>query len=589
MKFFILTIYTHHSELGIRNSELMNITIIGLGLLGGSFGLAIRQAQAANRVIGIDLNQEIIDRACERGAIDEGHLDSVEAVREADLVVLAMPVRTIIDTVSALADCLSEKTILFDLGSTKAAISRKIAALPIAVRYIGGHPMAGTEQAGIDAAAAGLFSGAPFALVPPAPVDDEAVELLSCLIRAIGAYPIIIPADRHDQIVAMTSHLPYLLSAALVQTAEKTAQTEHRLWDFVAGGFRDTSRVAASNVRVMTDICLTNQKPILKGIEQTQQALAQMAVWIKEGDQQALEAALTQSKATRTRVFGERGTTLATKKVSFQGERGAFSEIAALEYFGDAAEPIPQPWFDDAFKAVELGHCDYGILPIENSLAGSIHINYDLMLQHNLHIVGEIKLRIVHNLLVTPGVSKTEILQVQSHPKALEQCVEFFRDNPELKSETVYDTGGAAKMLSESGARDIGVIASTRAAEHYGLEILESGVEDNPQNYTRFLVLAPEPAEPEGDRIKTTIVFSVPHESGTLFKVMSAFALRDISINKIESRPLIGSPWEYFFYLDFEGKANSLQNSRALNHLQEITTYYKLLGSYEEGRTVDRG
>ncbi|MDP6053578.1 MAG: prephenate dehydrogenase/arogenate dehydrogenase family protein, partial [Candidatus Latescibacteria bacterium] len=144
----------------------MNITIIGLGLLGGSFGLAIRQAQAANRVIGIDLNQEIIDRACERGAIDEGHLDSVEAVREADLVVLAMPVRTIIDTVSALADCLSEKTILFDLGSTKAAISRKIAALPIAVRYIGGHPMAGTEQAGIDAAAAGMFSGAPFALVP---------------------------------------------------------------------------------------------------------------------------------------------------------------------------------------------------------------------------------------------------------------------------------------------------------------------------------------------------------------------------------------------------------------------------------------
>ena len=567
----------------------MNITIIGLGLLGGSFGLAVRQAQAADRVIGIDLTQQIIDRACERGAIDEGGLDALHAVKEADLVVLAMPVRTIIETVSAIADHLSYKTILFDLGSTKAAISHKIAALPVSVRYIGGHPMAGTEHAGIDAATSGLFSGASFALVPPVPVDDEAVETLSRLIRAIGAHPVIIPADRHDEIVAVTSHLPYLLSSALVQTAEETAHTEHRLWDFVAGGFRDTSRVAASNVRVMTDICLTNQEPILRGIERTQQALGKLAEWINEGNQQALEAALTQSKVTRTRVFGERGTTLTTEKISFQGERGAFSEIAALEYFGDTAEPVPQLWFDDAFKAVEQGHCDYGMLPIENSLAGSIHVNYDLLLQHNLHIVGEIKLRIVHNLLVTPGVSKADIKNVQSHPKALEQCVNFFRNNPDLKAETVYDTGGAAKMLSESGVRDIGVIASSRAAAHYGLEIIEVGIEDNPKNYTRFLVLAPEPREPDGDRVKTTIVFSVPHEPGMLFTAMSVFALRDISINKIESRPLIGSPWEYFFYLDFEGKASSLPCSRALNHLQEITTYYKLLGTYEEGRTVDRG
>ena len=279
-------------------------------------------------------------------------------------------------------------------------------------------------------------------------------------------------------------------------------------------------------------------------------------------------------------------------RTGFQGELGAFSEMAVLEYFGDAAEAVPHGWFDDVFRAVEQGRCDYGMLPIENTLAGSIHVNYDLMQEHDLQIVGEIVLRIVHNLMAKPGVRREELRRVQSHPKALEQCVRFFREHPSLKPETVYDTGGAAKMLSEGEARDVGVIASTRAAERYGLEILENGIEDNPQNYTRFLVLAREarPAEPsEGERLKTSIVFSVPHEPGMLFKAMSVFALRDISINKIESRPLVGSPWEYLFYLDFEGHAESLLCSRALNHLREIAADFRLLGSYAEGRIVDRG
>ena len=275
-------------------------------------------------------------------------------------------------------------------------------------------------------------------------------------------------------------------------------------------------------------------------------------------------------------------------RTGFQGELGAFSEMAVQAYFGDAAEPVPHGWFDDVFRAVDEGRCDYGMLPIENTLAGSIHVNYDLMQEHDQQIVGEIVLRIVHNLMAKPGVRPEEIRRVQSHPKALEQCVRFFREHPSLKPETVYDTGGAAKMLGEGEARDIGVIASTRAAERYGLEILEHGIEDNVQNYTRFLVLGREPEPPVGERLKTSIVFSMPHEPGTLFKAMSVFALRDISINKIESRPLVGSPWEYLFYLDFEGHADSLLCKRALNHLQEIATNFKLLGSYAEGSIVDR-
>ena len=276
-------------------------------------------------------------------------------------------------------------------------------------------------------------------------------------------------------------------------------------------------------------------------------------------------------------------------RTGFQGEPGAFSEMAVLAYFGDAAEPVPHGWFDDVFRAVDEGRCDYGMLPIENTLAGSIHVNYDLMQEHDLQIVGEIVLRIVHNLMAKPGVRLEEIRLVRSHYKALEQCVRFFREHPSLKPETVYDTGGAAKMLGEGEVRDVGVIAGARAAERYGLEILKRGIEDNVQNYTRFLVLGREPEPPAGERLKTSIVFSVPHEPGMLFKAMSVFALRDISINKIESRPLVGSPWEYLFYLDFEGHAESLPCSRALNHLREIATNFKVLGSYPEGDIVDRG
>lgn len=562
------------------------IVIVGLGLLGGSFGLAVRQTQAVREVTGVDVSLDILERARERGAIDRGTLDLEEAMAQTDLAVLAMPIRAIIERLPRVAQALPEGAILFDLGSTKEEIRRAAAALPRHIRYVGGHPMAGAEHAGIDAATATLFSGATFALTPPEPPDDRAIELLDALIRRIGAHPTMIPSERHDRIVAMTSHLPYLLSAALVKTAGDAAHEDHRLWDFAASGFRDTSRVAASNVRVMTDICLTNRAPILDGIARVRHTLDQLARWIENGDEDRLSKTLEQVKQIRDRAFGERRTGLSTIKVGFQGERGAFSEIAALEYFGDAAEPVPQPTFEDTFNAVEQGHCRYGMLPIENSLAGSIHVNYDLLLQHNLSIVGEIKLRIVHNLLVNPGVTLDDIRQVHSHPKALEQCVAFFRRYPDLKPESVYDTAGAARMLKESGARDTGVIASTRAASHYGLEILKKGIEDNAQNYTRFLVLASQSEAPKTDRVKTTVVFSVPNVPGSLFKAMSVFALRDLNICKIESRPLIGTPWDYFFYLDFHGKADSLPCSRALNHLQEITTYFKLLGSYDEGRTV---
>ncbi|NPA06195.1 MAG: prephenate dehydratase [Chloroflexi bacterium] len=270
-----------------------------------------------------------------------------------------------------------------------------------------------------------------------------------------------------------------------------------------------------------------------------------------------------------------------TPLVAFQGEPGAYSEAAAQEFFGPEVRTLPRRRFEDVFEAVVQGQADYGMIPIENSLAGSVHRNYDLLQRYPVHIVGEYPFRVRHYLMALPGVRLEQLRYVYSHPQALAQCD---RNLQALGLEPVAaaDTAGSARWLKESGRRDAGVIASRRAAEVYGLEILREGMEDNPANYTRFLVIATEPYQgddaPHG--FKTSIVFTLPHKPGSLFKALSVFALRDIDLTKIESRPLPGRPWEYLFYVDFLGHANQPPGERALSHLREIAPYLRVLGTY---------
>ena len=265
-------------------------------------------------------------------------------------------------------------------------------------------------------------------------------------------------------------------------------------------------------------------------------------------------------------------------KVSFQGEPGAYSEQAVFNYYGKEVETVPCESFDVMFDSVISGKSDAALAPIENSLAGSIHQNYDLLLRHDLHIVGEYFLRVQHCLIANPGVKMEHIKKAISHPQALGQCAAYLRGKG-IRSETVYDTAGSVKMLKESGARDVAAIASKRAAELYGMQILEEGIEDNQENYTRFLAVQRESVVAEKDA-KTTIVFTLKNVPGSLFKAMSVFALRDIDLAKIESRPLQGSPWEYLFYIDLIGSVHDETVQRALDHLNEYATMLRVLGSY---------
>ena len=270
-------------------------------------------------------------------------------------------------------------------------------------------------------------------------------------------------------------------------------------------------------------------------------------------------------------------------RVAYQGERGAFSESAARRLVGEAAT-MPFASFEEMFDAVRGGAADCCIAPIENSLAGSIHRNYDLLLASRLTIGGETHLRIVHNLIAPRNVPLTSIRRVYSHPVALAQCTRFLRANPGMEAVPVHDTAGGVREVMERDRDDEAGIASAEAAGIYGGHIVSQGVEDHAQNYTRFLLLTPRDQRVEireaTRRWKTSLVFRVANKPGSLYRALGAFAMFDLDLAKIESRPIEGRPWEYAFYVDVIGRETDASVSRALANLQHMAEMVRILGSY---------
>lgn len=273
----------------------------------------------------------------------------------------------------------------------------------------------------------------------------------------------------------------------------------------------------------------------------------------------------------------------ANLKVAFQGARGAFSEQACRQLLGDDVELAPLERFVDIFEALAAGEVDRVVVPVENTLAGSVHENYDHLLNFKLPILAETRVRIVHNLIGRPEAEFEKITRAISHPVALGQCLTFFKQNRGIRAESHYDTGGSVKTIMEGDDPTVAAIASSAAAALYGAKILRPAIEDNHENFTRFFLLAreaPEAPPANGDQLKSSIAFITRNEPGALFKCIAAFALRDITLTKIESRPLKGRPWEYMFYLDFLGDLRDPHCRNAMGHLAEMTELLAVLGCY---------
>jgi prephenate dehydratase len=269
----------------------------------------------------------------------------------------------------------------------------------------------------------------------------------------------------------------------------------------------------------------------------------------------------------------------AGSRVAFQGEPGAFSHQAVHKIFGAGIDPVPCLVFDDVFEAVARKRAHFAVVPIENTLAGSIHQNFDLLARHPLDVVAETSLRVEHNLITHPGTTLRQIRQIYSHPSAMEQCKRMLRRLRSVEKISFYDTAGSVKFIRDRGISRAAAIASENAARIYGMKIVRRRIEDDPENYTRFLALARRGRFPRGGN-KTSIVFGLVDEPGVLFKALSVFALRNIDLTKIESRPIRGKPFEYIFYLDLRSDIRSRECVNALRHLRELAPYFKVLGSY---------
>jgi prephenate dehydratase len=270
-------------------------------------------------------------------------------------------------------------------------------------------------------------------------------------------------------------------------------------------------------------------------------------------------------------------------RIAFQGERGAFSEEAAVKLLGEDIQLVPRPTFEALYASIRDGLADFLLAPIENSLAGSVHRSYDLLIASGLHIHAEVVIPIVHNLIGTPGAKFERITQVLSHPVALAQCEQFFASHPSIKRVAADDTAGSVRDVMQAGDPARAAIASGRAAAVYGGTILQEHLEDHPENYTRFLLLAPSADVPE-NADKLSLVLHLAHKPGSLCRALDAFARRDLNLLKIESRPIAGTPWSYCFYLDLQASLKDPNTLAALEELRQFTDSVKILGCYPQAK-----
>ncbi len=399
------------------------------------------------------------------------------------------------------------------------------------------------------------------------------------VVKKLSHLPVIVDPSHATGIRAKV--LPMALAAVAAGSdglvVEVHPDPEHALSDGPQSLFPEQFEKLMRDIEVLAPVL---DKEVERPLERWEPAMRGGADAVPvSGKQAGSSAELTAGVSS---VGRRKGQPAETVTVAFQGERGAYSENALLRYFS-RTEPLSLPCesFGDVFKEVLVQRVRYGIIPLENSLAGSIHENYDLLLQYpDIKIIGEQKIRIEHHLLGVPGAEFADIRKVISHPQGLAQCSDFLHRHPGWQQAPFYDTAGAVAYIAEQKDPSIAAIAGEKAAEVYGMQVLKQGIETNPRNYTRFVVIArvehPEPPSPT----KASLVFSLRNKPGALFLVLKLLAERNLNMTKLESRPILGKPWEYMFYVDVEIPQESRLFYKTTEELGNEAASFRILGVY---------
>jgi prephenate dehydratase/prephenate dehydrogenase len=574
------------------------IGVLGLGLIGGS--LARDLSAAGHRVLGHDHDPATLQAAVRARVIDAAIAGFPVGLAAADVVVVATPVDAAPGLLQLARPHLGGVRLITDVGSTKRAVQDAAGSLGLGTRFVGGHPLAGEQRSGLAASRAGLFDGALVYICPAPDASREARQLAHGLWRAVGARTRELTAGEHDRLLAWTSHLPQVVSTALACALDDAGIDP----DQVGAGGRGMIRLAGSSPGMWTGIALTNGGPLDAAVHGLAGALATLRAGIERGSHEQVrgffEAGRRWTDRRRdtlappshgTGAAAARGSEPAgrgTNRIAFQGEAGAFSEEAVLRYFGAHVEPVGLASFAHVARAVMDGDAASGLLPIENTVAGSILDTYDLLLAHGLVVIGEVIMPVRHCVLGLPGADLQHLDRVLSHPVALAQCARFLAAHPATEAVVRADTAGAAREVAAGGSPEVGAIAGHRAGQLYGLQVLAADVQDREDNQTRFLVVAgaeraahgvPSPAgDARVGRRKTVLVVETPNTPGALLAVLQPFADRSINLSSLESRPT-GEPWTYRFFIEVEADAAEPGMKAALDAVT-ARSRARVLGSF---------
>ncbi|MBQ5766774.1 MAG: prephenate dehydratase [Burkholderiaceae bacterium] len=568
----------------------MTFAVVGLGLIGGSYAKALRRL-GVKRILGYNRTRAVAEEALQAGIIDAIVTDDDPTLKEADVIIMAVYPAAIVYFIERNHEHLNPNVLITDAAGIKEDLGSQVRkALKGTGEFISGHPMAGREGRGLALASAEIFDGANYIVVVEPENTPEAATWLEAFALAIGfGHTVRATPDEHDRIIAYTSDLPHITAVALMNSTSFNEKTKY----FSAGSFRDGTRVAAINPDLWTELFLSNADKVVDEIDHYTDQLHEWRDAIATHDEAHLKAMMRASSGRKAQMQFKNAPKVAVPVRSFVkneglmriacfGAPGSFTHQALDEYFeGETYDRIHFNHFEDIIEALTQGAVDYGVLPIENSSTGGITEVYDLLRQHDCAIVGERRLKIEQNLLGLPDATLGDIRQVYSHPQGLKQSQHFLKDHPEIEPVPYYSTSKSAEMVAHKEDVSLAAVAGKKAAELYGLKVLLANINHNENNTTRFVIVAPK-AQTVADANKITVVLTVKHEPGSLYKTLGYFYHGGLNLMNLESRPLVGKSWEYFFHIDLKGNLNDPAVKEALENVRNNCTFLKILGNYRE-------